>query len=66
MPQCDEINKILNMPMVLNIPTFLIWQSSEPGRVLNMRAFHNVLNMSEYALLDRDLNIYRVLIMPVF
>ena len=45
---------------ILNMAKFWTWQ------VLNMRAFHNVLNMSEYALLDRDLNIYRVLIMPVF
>ena len=26
-----------------------IWQSSEYGRVLNMRALHSILNMPEYA-----------------
>ena len=44
------ISRILNIPWVLNVPKFLIWQSSEYGRVLNMRAFHNVLNMPEHAL----------------
>ena len=36
------------------------------GKVLNMRALHNVLNMPEYVLLDRILNISWVLNMPIF
>ena len=35
----------LKIPM----PIFWIWQGSENGRVLNMRALHSVLNMPEYA-----------------
>ena len=31
---------------------FWIWQSSEYGWVLNMRALHSVLNMPEYALTE--------------
>ena len=46
------VNRILNMPRVLNIPKFWIWQSSEYGSVLNMRASHSVLNIPEYALIE--------------
>ena len=43
-------NRNLNIPRVINMPKF--WQSSEYGRVLNMRALHNVLNMSEYGMTE--------------
>ena len=33
MPECTYKNRILNMPFVLNIPKFWLWQSSEIGRV---------------------------------
>ena len=36
----------------LNMPNFWIWQSSECGRVVNMRALHSVVNMTEYAMID--------------
>ena len=41
------INRILNMPLVLNMS-----KSLEYSRVLNMRALHSVLNMPGYALTD--------------
>ena len=44
MPQCAYINRILNMPQVLNM--------SMAGFLINMRAFHSVLNMLEYALTE--------------
>ena len=54
-------------------PKFWIWQSSENGRVLNMRALHSILNMPEYAVnvscsssLYLVLNISWVLNMPGF
>ena len=34
----------------INMQILWIWQSSEYGRVLNMRALHSVLNMRRYAL----------------
>ena len=40
------------MSPVLNMSKFWKWQSSEYDRVLNMRAFHGVVNMLEYALID--------------
>ena len=52
MSECAYINRILNTPRVPNMPEFLIWQSSEYGRVLNVRALNNVLNMPEYALTE--------------
>ena len=52
MPECAYINEIPNIPRVLNKSKFCIWQSSEYGRVLNMRALHSVLNMPEYALAE--------------
>ena len=46
-----RLNKqILNMPPVLNILKFWIYQSSEYDRVLNMQVLYSVLNMPEYAL----------------
>ena len=50
MPECAYINRILNMPRVLNMPNFLIWQISE---------YANVTQRSEYAriCLDRVLNV---------
>ena len=45
------------MPKLLNMPKLRFWQSSESGRVLNMRAFHSVSNVPEYSLLDRILNV---------
>ena len=58
MPECAKINKILNLPRVLNKPKFWIWQSSVRGSVLNMPALHSVLNMPENAL--TELGIYLV------
>ena len=108
MPECAWINRILNMPRLLNIPNFQIWQGfqyasvtkhsenaricldrvlniswvldarikdSEYGRVLNMQELHRVLdmsqygcvrvnrtwiclNMSEFKIIDRVLNMY--------
>ena len=46
------LNRILNMPWVLSMPKFLIWYSSEFGRVLNMLVLHSILNMQEYALTE--------------
>ena len=45
---------------ILNMAKFWTWQGSQYASVSQR------LNMPENALLDRDLNIYRVLIMPVF
>ena len=42
----------MNMPGVLNMAKFWIWQSSEYGRVLKLRALHSILNMPEYALTE--------------
>ena len=50
MPEYAQINKILNMLQVLNVPKFRIWQSSEYVRVVDMQALHSVLSMPEYAL----------------
>ena len=36
MPECAKINRIVDMPRVLNMSKFRIWQSSEHGSVLNM------------------------------
>ena len=36
MPQCAKINRTVNIPEVLNMPKFWIWQSFEYGRVPNM------------------------------
>ena len=47
MPECAKIDKILNMPMILNMPKFWIWQSYEYDRVLNMWALHRHLTMPE-------------------
>ena len=44
------LNEVLNMPQVLNMSNFWIWQNSEYGRALNKWELHRVLNMSEYAL----------------
>ena len=52
MPDCAYINRILNMHRVLNMPKFRIRQSSEYGRVLNMRTLNIVLNMPEYVLTE--------------
>ena len=43
---------ILSMRGVLNMPKFLIWQSFEHDRVLNMQALHSVFNMPEYVLIE--------------
>ena len=50
MSECVYINRIPNMPWVLNMSKFGRWQSSEYGRVLDMWVLHSVLNMPEYAL----------------
>ena len=57
MPEYDKINGVLNMSLVLKMPKFWIWERSGYDRVLNMRALHSNLNMSEYALTEfwRDL-----------
>ena len=47
MPKYAKIDKILNMPMILNMPKFWIWQSYEYDRVLNMWALHRHLTMPE-------------------
>ena len=52
MPECTYTNRILNIPQVLNMPKFWIWESSEYDRVLNMRGLHNVLTMRECALTE--------------
>ena len=53
------INRVLNMPWDLNMPTFLIWQGSQ---------YVSVTMCSEYAriCLDRALNTFWVLKMPGF
>ena len=45
MPDCAYINRILNMPWVLTMLKFWIWQSSEYGRVLNMQPRVIILNI---------------------
>ena len=40
------------MRSVLNMPNFWIWQSSEYGRVFNVRPLHSVLNIPEYVLTE--------------
>ena len=65
-PECTYISGILNMPRVLNMPNFWIWQSSENASVLNMLALHSALYMPEYTLIDRVLNISWVLNMLEF
>ena len=40
------------MPRILNMPKFFVWQSSKYGRVLNILALHNILDMPEYALTE--------------
>ena len=52
MPEYVSINSILNMPRVLNMAKFLIWQNYEYGRFLSMQSLHGVLNMPEYALTE--------------
>ena len=59
MPECAKMNRIVDIPRVLNMSKFRIWQSSEHGRVLNMPTLQW---RSKYArtCLDRALNISRV------
>ena len=55
MPEYASIclyKQILNMPCVLNMPKFWIWQGSEYGRALNMLALYSLLDMLEYALAE--------------
>ena len=53
MPKCASINRmILNMPGVLKMPKFSIWQYSEYDRVFKMRALDSLLNIPEYALTE--------------
>ena len=40
--------KIFYMSLVLNMAKFLIWHSSEYGRILNIQALHSVVNIPEY------------------
>ena len=49
--ECAYINKIANVlsPKYARLLN-MAWQMSEYGKVLNMQALHNVLNMPEYAL----------------
>ena len=47
-----EVCRILNMPPVLKMPNFCLWESSEYGRGLNMWAWHKVLNIPAYALAE--------------
>ena len=53
MPEYPSINRVLNMPPVLNMPNFWIWQGSQ---------YVNATQRSEYAriCLDRIRNISRV------
>ena len=62
MPDCAYINRILNMHRVLNMPKFRIRQSSEYGRVLNMRTLNIVLNMPEYVLTEFWMYVFGFLI----
>ena len=64
MPECAYINRILNMPQILNMPKFWLWQCCEYGRVLNMWTLHSILSMPEYAL--TVVNISWALNMPGF
>ena len=52
MPEYAQMNKILNVPWVLNMPKLWTWKSSEYCKVLNIQALHSVLNMPENTLTE--------------
>ena len=52
MPEHAQINRILNMPGVLDMSKLWIGQGSKYGKVLIMQVLHSVLNIPEYALIE--------------
>ena len=70
MPEHAQINRILNMPGVLDMSKLWIGQGSKYGKVLIMQVLHSVLNIPEYEYpricLNRALNVSRVLNMSQY
>ena len=65
MCECAYINRVLNIPLVLNMLKFGIKQSSEYGTVLNMSALYSIMDVPRI-FLGRLLNISWVLNMLGF
>ena len=65
MCECAYINRVLNIPLVLNMLKFGIRQSSEYGTVLNMSALYSIMDVPRICL-GRLLNISWVLNMLGF